>query len=738
MLRRGTYHQCNIKIVPGPQRSSSDRAKLEAFSAKIDEFTELPDVIERATLLMGIDATKGNAFSKDTLSIEVSGPDKPQLTIVDLPGLIHSQSSTQSYEDVNVVSDLVRGYMEDPRTVILAVVSASNDYANQIVLRRAQDADPKGERTLGIITKPDALPSGSPTEAAFVGLAANRDINFKLGWHVLCNRNYEKRDVSFETRNKLEKAFFERAPWTAVDTGVELLRSRLSTLLLDHIKKELPRVRREISSGLQSCEKELETLGQRRSTSEEQKRLLYKINEKFFPLCRSAVEGNYENQFFGLSKGPEAEKRRLRAQIQALNSSFAENMRLRGHTKEVVDDDSKELQSETERSETLPPIITRTQGLEWVKPILLGGRGRELPGTYNPLMICELFRDQSQNWEGISHKHVRRVYKRCYRFLEAAFHEIGPSDIIKLLFKHHIRDKMEKRYERAKVELEELLDDQRRHAITYNDHYTETVQKIRDFRNRERIGAIINTAVSQYDPGELSTEMLIQALTTPLSNDKNNYACEEVLDCMLAFYELAYKSFVDNVAIIVVERRLVNNLWDIFSPSSITEMSEDAITKICAETLDDQRKRDQLELKRISLQGGMQVCNMALKGVRGSGQFFFYRVGRCTHANGVVKDPSDSFSIASDSDSDDETVHRTETPRLRPKISRANTSSPAPSSTSARRTGPRKARPSKAKEANPSININAPTSLAPYGSEELVRSFPRQETMHVIRLMCVL
>ena len=33
-----------------------------------------------------------NAFSDDILRIEVSGPKQPHLTIVDFPGLIHSEN----------------------------------------------------------------------------------------------------------------------------------------------------------------------------------------------------------------------------------------------------------------------------------------------------------------------------------------------------------------------------------------------------------------------------------------------------------------------------------------------------------------------------------------------------------------------------------------------------------------------------------------------------------------------
>lgn len=52
---------------------------------------------------------------------------------------------------------MVRGYMEKPRSIILAVVSAKSDFALQEVTKYARELDPDGMRTLGLITKPDTL-----------------------------------------------------------------------------------------------------------------------------------------------------------------------------------------------------------------------------------------------------------------------------------------------------------------------------------------------------------------------------------------------------------------------------------------------------------------------------------------------------------------------------------------------------------------------------------------------------
>jgi len=54
--------------------------------------------------------------------------------------------------------------MKQRRSIILAVISADNPFANQPVTKFARQIDPSGIRTLGLITKPDKLDRGSDSE----------------------------------------------------------------------------------------------------------------------------------------------------------------------------------------------------------------------------------------------------------------------------------------------------------------------------------------------------------------------------------------------------------------------------------------------------------------------------------------------------------------------------------------------------------------------------------------------
>lgn len=108
-------------------------------------------------------------------------------TLVDLSGLIHSATGVSTEADTHLIHSLVKEYKENPRTIILAVVSASNDAQCQVILSLIKKIDMEGSRTLGIITKPDCM---SPdTEESWFRLAMNQEVELKRGWHMVKNRS---------------------------------------------------------------------------------------------------------------------------------------------------------------------------------------------------------------------------------------------------------------------------------------------------------------------------------------------------------------------------------------------------------------------------------------------------------------------------------------------------------------------------------------------------------------------
>lgn len=542
VLRKTSQTGVSVSIVPHQARTESEQLALSSFHEQLEGFEGLPSLIENAKAAMGI-STHGKAFSKDLLRVEVSGPDRPHLTIVDLPGLIHSETKQQSASDVELVQDVVQSYMKEPRSIILAVVSAKNDYANQIVLKLARAADKKGNRTLSVITKPNTLIAGSESEALYVSLAGNQDVEFRLGWHVLKNMDSETGEWSLADRNIKEEEFFSQGIWEDMSwslLGVNKLRSRLSKILLGQIAAELPSLIDEIGVKSSACRSRLDKLGDPRATLAEQQLYLFQLSQAFQSLVKAAVDGTYNDPFFDDAKSGPGYQKRIRAMIQNLNLDFADNIARRGHCREVTDS------KDTSRISKDVIPITRDKFIDHIQHLMKRTKGRELPGTFNPMIVSDLFLEQSTPWEAIARSHVDKVWKAAKEFLGHAAAYVADATTSKALFQKIFEPAVNHLLETLNEKtIEMLTPHQKSHPITYNHYFTETLQKLRNERNQNEYSKIVkqffgvsSLETSHYCRSNHDLYQLVTALVQRTEPDMNRFACSEALDCMEAYYKV--------------------------------------------------------------------------------------------------------------------------------------------------------------------------------------------------------
>lgn len=601
-----------VSIVPHQSHGKPGKPSFNSFSGDLKNgFEGLPDLIERAKTEIGV-ATSGKAFSKDLLRVEVSGPNLPHLTIVDLPGLIHSETKQQSSSDVELVQDVVRDYMKEPRSIILAVVSAKNDYANQVVLKLARAADKKGTRTLGVITKPDTLISDSPSEANFVDLARNKEIEFKLGWHVLKNMDSETGRSSLTERDRKEEEFFSRGVWgklTRSLLGIKHLRDRLSRVLLKQISGELPSLISEIDLKSNLCRSRLKDLGEPRATVQEQRLYLLHISQSFQSLAKAAAGGTYNDTFFEDPTTKLGYHKRIRAWTQNLNQGFADEITELGHLRKIVKSSRGAV---GDRGQML---VKRTEYLDHIQDLMRKTRGRELPGTFNPMIVVDLFYEQSRPWKDITQKHVRKVWHAAKEFLDLTLGHVADAETSKSIWRHIFEPALKHLLNALKEKTEELLTPlQAGHPITYSQDFVQKLQRLRNERAREECEEIIEKffEIESLDSVRVKPAKDLRPLVDALSKrkelDVERSACSEALDCMHAYYEVALKRFIDDVAVEIVETKLISKLHDIFSPMTVASMFDDKVNAIAGESEDSRVAREELNKQLEVLTKGSETC----------------------------------------------------------------------------------------------------------------------------------
>ncbi|KAF2204495.1 P-loop containing nucleoside triphosphate hydrolase protein [Delitschia confertaspora ATCC 74209] len=594
ILRRTPHGHVNIQctITPGDNRTERQKQHLRDFERTYtarEEF-EFPTLIEEAKDCMrfGTTAASGappTCFFKDVLRIKYSAPDIPSLTIVDLPGIVHSQTEGKTADEVNTVKNLVKGYMRDEKSIILAVVCASNNFENQIVLTYAAepDIDPGHLRTLGIITKPDLLDGGSESEKNFVDLVKNQKLQLKLGWHVVKNRGFKTRDQSDAERDESERKFFSSGIWSSIESnhiGIDSLRKRLANVLLSQIRQELPSLIDEVNAAQNEIESSINALGEPRDTKDKMRSFLVLKAEGFRELTGCALNGIYSDPFFHDPSRNHAVK--LRTRVTNLHFTFAEVMHRRGHTwnidartgldqlfpaqHSIFDDEEPDHADYASCPE--PETVTRHEFLQThVAKQLHQNRISAYP-LPNERVISAVFRKQSQKWNNIARIHLALVEKAVMEYLDECLNSLMDSRTADSLYQGLIEPALQKKRLIIQQKLEDVL--------------------------------VANGSQDpiMYEPGfQMEYQNLRASRSTQKKFGHDSVTNEDILDLMQCYYKRAISIFINNVVVLVLENCLVASLSSIFSASLITEMNEYELRAIAQEPAEVHEDRKSLKTK---------------------------------------------------------------------------------------------------------------------------------------------
>jgi hypothetical protein len=192
-------------------------------------------------------------------------------------------------------------HIRDERTIILAVIPSNTDIATQEILTIAKEVDPKGLRTLGVLTKPDLIDRGG--EENVMSLVEGKRNPLRLGYHIVRNRGQIELLSDSAVRNQKEKDFLSTDPWLRLDrdrAGTPALQKRLQDLLVDITRREFPKVQAQIVRQLSTCRQRLADLGVDRQSTDQQRRYLLNISKEFQDITNFALDAYYSrNGAFG-------------------------------------------------------------------------------------------------------------------------------------------------------------------------------------------------------------------------------------------------------------------------------------------------------------------------------------------------------------------------------------------------------------------------------------------------------
>uniref|UniRef100_A0A8D2LKP0 MX dynamin like GTPase 1 n=1 Tax=Varanus komodoensis TaxID=61221 RepID=A0A8D2LKP0_VARKO len=228
------------------------------YSGKMCPLTSPSDVEAAVIKAQDEIAGTGVGISHNLISLEISSPDVPDLTLIALPGIARVAVDNQPQDIGQQVS-----WHE---TINLVVVPSNIDIATTEALKMAQEVDPQGERALDILTKPDLIDKG--TEQEVINIVQNQRVPLRKGYIIVkCHGQNDINDkMSLEEAIQKEKIFFEAHPVFRKGQNINLINKNehLSFILVpcSFIQKSLPALENQIKDKLEVAHMKLQQCGQ--------------------------------------------------------------------------------------------------------------------------------------------------------------------------------------------------------------------------------------------------------------------------------------------------------------------------------------------------------------------------------------------------------------------------------------------------------------------------------------------
>ena len=635
----GLVTRCATQITmsQGPEWSAELHADDEVRIVKAGEETELTRHIKELTVKMCGEET---FCGKDKrIEVKLQAPDAPDLTIIDLPGIVRTTTTGQSHMVKEQVDELLKHYLEQSRTIILAVIPCNVDIATVDILERATKVDPGGERTIGVLTKPDLVDKGGESEVMKV--LTNETKPLRHGYFMLKNKSQEQLQDDTIQRSEArhaERTWLANSKYAGSDRlGVGVLQLALTDLLVSRIQVALPSMLEEVGTALAQTEEKIALLGEESPQEPRGRRLVADriIRDVLGSLRRVTSEVALQT-----CDGPHVLQRERKARGEFVTAMDATRPGFDGED-DLFDIEVTEVCPTSEDEKKLEPGVYRksvtnvlrstrawtehdvtrkdqeiissypksgyTKGkiIRIVKHFrrdlaeqIQAGRGRELPGFMSFDVFCSLMGGYVDRWKGPTadfQGKVKQAMNDAVEFTVRTFANHVPSlaDELHKQLKGHLEScKAE-----ADDRLAKLLDAEKMPS-TENHYLWDTINKTRNKRLENKINDM-GTGSS------VSKASVIAILRSDIGNDSNeSQEVQDMIDYLSAYWKLAMKRYVDEVGMIVTQSYTAPQCLRVLErklAEAISAADDEALGHLFQQEKTNVRRRSELKAKRDKL-----------------------------------------------------------------------------------------------------------------------------------------
>ncbi|KNA03442.1 hypothetical protein SOVF_209150 [Spinacia oleracea] len=217
------------------------------------------------------EAGRNKGVSEKPIRLKISSPNILNITLIDLPGITKVPVGDQPSDIEARIRKMIMHHIRQENCIILAVSPANSDLATSDALQMAKEADPKGTRTIGVITKLDIMDRGTNACNFLLG----KVIPLHLGYIGVVNRSQAdiNKNKSVGEALSFEEQFFNDHPvYHSIRDrcGIPQLAKKLNEILEQHIRATLPALKAQLNAYFRVVEEEMKAYGDDTESKEKQ------------------------------------------------------------------------------------------------------------------------------------------------------------------------------------------------------------------------------------------------------------------------------------------------------------------------------------------------------------------------------------------------------------------------------------------------------------------------------------